>query len=1344
VNVENVSDAVVPPGATASPQVLAQRDAWVNRLMDFSRRNRLIYYRDRKRGTLYVSSDLASDSIGKLVAGDTCPLSDFFPDGVTQTENAIAKEIRAVAKSNEEERGLQTLFVGLGFANWDASDDGSPANAPMFLMPVSITSNDRTGQISLKRAGDLILNRVMLGKLEEEYKIRVDTSFFDDGEARENIAALYLHLTQIELSAAPGFSSSPKCVLGNFDYQKMAMVEDLRNHEDLLIDNDLVAAIAGDETARASIAASQRSVEAQELDQIPPRDEPFVLGADGSQQIVLHSAIRHAAHSVVLGPPGTGKSQTISNLIAALIAQGKRVLFVAEKRAALEVVYKRLDQVGLGHLVLDLHGGDVKRKTIYERLQKSDEIARNAPIVDGDEEEAQFEKARTALNNYERALHRRQPGLNISAFDAFSRLAALKAIEVRTRWRGEAIKAFSEERLAEAIERVGFLSAHVELTRREPGVPWSQATFTTTDGASAALVVLSELQRALGTLRIEWSQLVASAAPSVSSIAEIRAAVPRLETLDAAIATFGSAVCELDLNVFDAALAPARGRFFERLFAWFSSSFRQRCKQLRALNPRGWPGATQAAVRVHSFAEMPSDWRSQGLAKRVEAYGVTNVLLAARTTLQKHQELSHTLGIELPGPLNDLAAALDTLDRQSRNASIIPAIRASETRLRELDCAAFLDEITDRHAEQSTWQRMLQKAWLESALEGIIADEEALAAFKAEAHDRTVETFRRLDQRRIDLMAKRIRRVAAERYIQAMNQYPQQRAAVRLELQKKIRHMPLRKLMLTAPEVLSAICPCYMASPLSVSQLLPAEVLFDVVIFDEGSQVLPEDAVPAIVRGKHTIIAGDPRQLPPTMFFAASERDDDDDDEDLATAGIESILELLTPFVEPRPLTWHYRSNDERLIAFSNTHIYGDRLLTLPSTGEEGAAIVHEYVSPQLVDGQEASAPAEVQRVVELILRHAEARPDESLGVIAMGIKHARRIEEALAVARADRPDLDEFFAEDREDRFFVKNLERVQGDERDAIVLSIGYGPDRSGKMVYRFGPINQVGGERRLNVAITRARNRMTVVSSFRHGDLDPERLRSQGAKLLGAFVQYAETGGANLGREGADTAVELNDFEQDVKDALTDRGLEILGQYGVSNYRIDLAVKHPEHPGQFVLAIECDGAAYHSAPTARNRDRLRQQHLEALGWRFHRIWSTEWFYEREAEIERVIARYEQCLKGKPEERTTPGVDSRDTPSALTSPPSRPFRKPQMSKRLPIDEYRSYDFHRLIAWIESDALLRTDDELVDELVSELGYSRRGHRIVERLRLEIATYREGARSNVVRRSGRGGPFRTM
>ena len=279
-------------------------------------------------------------------------------------------------------------------------------------------------------------------------------------------------------------------------------------------------------------------------------------------------------------------------------------------------------------------------------------------------------------------------------------------------------------------------------------------------------------------------------------------------------------------------------------------------------------------------------------------------------------------------------------------------------------------------------------------------------------------------------------------------------------------------------------------SPLSVSELLPAaRQYFDIVLFDEASQVLPEDAIPALLRAGKAVVAGDHHQLPPTTFFAARDDDYDEEDESAAeTEGFESLLEQMLAFISPSALQWHYRSKDESLIAFSNRHIYRDTLITFPGIG--GPPCVSLTLVPFLPahDGQEESSSDEVRKVVELVFRHARERPSETLGVITMGIKHAMRVEATIDEELKQYPELDEFFDETRKERFFVKNLERVQGDERDAIILSIGYGKDRTGRLLYRFGPLLTQGGERRLNVAITRARRRMTVVSSFDHKDMDP----------------------------------------------------------------------------------------------------------------------------------------------------------------------------------------------------------------------------------------------------------------
>jgi very-short-patch-repair endonuclease len=331
--------------------------------------------------------------------------------------------------------------------------------------------------------------------------------------------------------------------------------------------------------------------------------------------------------------------------------------------------------------------------------------------------------------------------------------------------------------------------------------------------------------------------------------------------------------------------------------------------------------------------------------------------------------------------------------------------------------------------------------------------------------------------------------------------------------------------------------------------------------------------------------------------------------------------------------------------------------------------------------------------------------------------------------------DLDEFFDLHLPERFFVKNLERVQGDERDAMILSVGYGKDRSGRLLYRFGPLNVEGGERRLNVAVTRARRRMTVVSSFSHMDMDPARAASRGAQLLSEYLEYAASGGTAISRFGAGQ-VPLDEFEQAVSAALTARGIDLLPQWGASVYRIDLVAKHPTRPGRLVLAIECDGATYHSAPTARDRDRLRQQHLEALGWRFHRIWSTDWFTRPEEEVERAVAAFQEAVAhadrvdagGMPIVAGGVGAAVEPLPSSVGPSPVRGPR-PLLGPHRAITEYTASQLRALAAWIDSDGRLRTDDEIVEEMVRELGYLRRGHRIEEALRSAVARYRAARRT---------------
>jgi very-short-patch-repair endonuclease len=430
--------------------------------------------------------------------------------------------------------------------------------------------------------------------------------------------------------------------------------------------------------------------------------------------------------------------------------------------------------------------------------------------------------------------------------------------------------------------------------------------------------------------------------------------------------------------------------------------------------------------------------------------------------------------------------------------------------------------------------------------------------------------------------------------------------------------------------------------------VLPASRLFDVVIFDEASQVTPADAVPSIMRAHQVIVAGDDRQLPPTNFFrqvSDGAADDEEEEEDATDdgddalvplhSGFESILDTLRPLLPTSPLTWHYRSRDERLVAFSNARIYDGALTTFPGVIRDDC-LRHVVVdadagadtgAAEAGADQETSVSSEAAAVVDLVLEHARRQPGMSLGVIALGIRHAERIDEMLRDALAGHPGLESFFAEDRPEPFFVKNLERVQGDERDSIILSIGYGKHRDGRMRYHWGPLLRNGGERRLNVAVTRARQRLTLVSSFSSRDVDPERVTSAGARLLCDYLEYTDSGGAVAG-EPAPQHTGLSPFEADVAERLAELGITVMPRYGVGGYRVDFAAAHPAEPGRMVLAIEADGSSYRDSRSARDRDRLRKEHLERLGWAFHRIWSTNWFTDPAAEAARVEQAYREAV--------------------------------------------------------------------------------------------------------------------
>ncbi|MEK7866042.1 MAG: AAA domain-containing protein, partial [Planctomycetota bacterium] len=499
--------------------------------------------------------------------------------------------------------------------------------------------------------------------------------------------------------------------------------------------------------------------------------------------------------------------------------------------------------------------------------------------------------------------------------------------------------------------------------------------------------------------------------------------------------------------------------------------------------------------------------------------------------------------------------------------------------------------------------------------EGALANEPELRGFDPHLHLKRIEAFQKEDVEQLDLAVLRVRREHAERATKVMNAFPEEERTLKAQIHRKRGGLHVRQLLAAAPNVLLSLRPCWMMSPLSVTQFVDLEaVRFDCIVFDEASQLLPEDVVPALLRADQAIVAGDSRQLPPTPFFRHVGEEEDDTDEPTPVAGYESILEQVSTFLPSCWLSWHYRSRDESLIAFSNHHIYEKRLLTFPDPRlEEEYGIQHVLLTDAVyASGSRRGNPREVEEVVARMLDHARRRPDESLGVIALGIQHQQAIQERLeaALEREENADVVPYFAEEASEPVFVKNLESVQGDERDAIVLSVGYGPDAEGKVALHFGPLNMEGGERRLNVAITRGRKRMTLVTSFPPTALAAERSSSAGLRLLREYIEYAASRGRVLGGAAMSSAnPPERSVEMDVYEELVRAGHAPVCRMGASAYRIDLAVPYPTNPGLYAIGVECDGPSYHGSPTARDRDRLRQEVLEQLGWRLHRVWSTSW---------------------------------------------------------------------------------------------------------------------------------------
>ena len=526
-----------------------------------------------------------------------------------------------------------------------------------------------------------------------------------------------------------------------------------------------------------------------------------------------------------------------------------------------------------------------------------------------------------------------------------------------------------------------------------------------------------------------------------------------------------------------------------------------------------------------------------------------------------------------------------------------------------------------------------RQIWLEALLEKAYAEWPAIRQFDRAGHESVVQQFSELD---LLLLAYNRAKLAIAHYQELpLHQAGGQLGILRREFEKKARHLPIRQLMAKAGNAIQAIKPVFMMGPLSIANFLPpASIDFDLVIFDEASQVKPVDAFGAILRAKQVVVVGDSKQMPPTSFFDSLVNEDEADEENI-TADVESILGLFAAQGAPqRMLRWHYRSRHESLIAVSNQEFYESRLVIFPSPDAERKEIglIYHHLPQTFYDrGKTRTNPLEAETVAQAVMQHARTQPQYTLGVAAFSTAQMQAIIDHLEKLRQADATAEVFFQAHPHEPFFVKNLENVQGDERDVIYISTGYGRTADGYLAMNFGPLNGIGGERRLNVLITRARRRCEVFTNLSPDDIDLNRTQARGVQAFKTFLTYAQKGYLPDSSTAEAPEKITSPFEKVVYEAITRQGYQLISQVGSAGFYVDFAVADPREPGRYLLGIACDGSNYHRARSARDRDRLRGSVLTGLGWQIYHVWSTDWFRNPEAELQRLVTAIEAALQGK-----------------------------------------------------------------------------------------------------------------
>ncbi len=1233
-------------------------------------------------------------------------------------------------RTTVEERGVTTLFLTFGTLQWE-DDRLEESVSPLWMVPCQLTSRGPNAALRLSLADEEArLNPALELYLRERHRITLPMI---DGEPQSESLAGFLQAVR-EAAREQRWQVTEDAWLSTFSFESLVIYQDMKSMAEVAVQNRIVAAFA-----QATPLAGSSERLGDDLDVRPTPDVVPVptLPVDSSQLEAL-TYVSAGRDLVMHGPPGTGKSQTISNLIADAIGHGKKVLFVSAKMAALNIVYERLAQKGLGRFCLEAHSTKAGKAKIIDELRRTLEAETAGDGGSFDEELERLVEVRHRLNDYVRELHKRIPPLDMTAYQAIGKVAKLHAMrDVRAPLPWPDVLGVSRAELDKRLEALADLGAVADIFNKRKQHPWrgfrplggsvvqQEAIELDLSEISATTLKISKYLEGLAplisphdNLSLHEADLFKAALEGLSEIKGLpenwwNVRMNELERRADFYRDAGEKVREFqiklkeyqkysDLRLRDATdlLAPVESDFAVWYRMILPSYWRWRSQVRSKLKPgikvrlsllhyccdltkrlvelETWlrEHAIETTVSPEALERVSAEFRVADLLKRaLEATArqpkepVTTLPCAIRSAAKG-------LVLELAssrGPFADAIKRIDSfwpegfVDRVGVTQAPLSNLRdrADEVltnvakmrewlrlqrildKCRELGLGPFLHQLgqTDGRLAKQVFERRFYHLWSDA----VIQRSEVLVEFNGAQRQELLERFLSLDEKTRRLAVKRIQAVASQpasriRTAQVDLGVASEIGILRHELQRQRRFKPLRKLFAEIPHVLQSLKPCMLMSPVSVSTFLkPGSCEFDLVVFDEASQLPTAEAVPSILRAKQVIVAGDSKQLPPTSFFEASVFEEGEEFEEGQMQGVEPLESLLNdsvavvPIFQEAHLRWHYRSRDERLIKFSNHYFYYENpLVTFPSssTTKAGRGVHLVFVPEGVWDrGRSRTNRAEARRVARLLVEHFELFPERSLGVVAMNANQREAIEDAINEEIQDRPDLAAMLDEGPEP-FFVKSLENVQGDERDTMIISVGYGKDGDGHLTLNFGPLNMEGGWRRLNVLVTRAKWQTILVTSMRSHELAGVNPQNRGAVALKNFIDYAERNCELPPSPVTQTDAETNDFEDAVCEALRERGLQVDQQVGASKFRIDLAIRDRRDPSRYALGVECDGRTYHSSRTARDRDLLRQQILVQQGWRIHRVWSTEWFHERDTAIGAILQSLERAEATPPEQ--------------------------------------------------------------------------------------------------------------